>query len=45
VAPDAPEKIAVDLALQVATVVNALEGKTPSKIIYKEGKILNLIAK
>lgn len=45
VAPDAPEKIAVDLAMQVATVVNALEGKTPSKIIYKEGKILNLIAK
>ena len=45
VAPDAPEKIAVDLAMQVGTVVNALEGKTPSKIIYKEGKILNLIAK
>lgn len=45
IAPDAPEKTAVELAMQVATIVNALEGKTPNKIIYKEGKILNLIAK
>lgn len=45
VAPQAPEKSAVELALQVPTVVNALEGKVPQKIIYKEGKILNLIVK
>lgn len=45
VAPNASEETALELAMQVATVVNALEGKSPSKIIYKEGKILNLIAK
>jgi leucyl-tRNA synthetase len=45
VAPGAPEQVAVDMAMQVPAIVNALEGKTPAKIIYKEGKILNLIAK
>ncbi len=42
---DADEKTAVELALQVPAVVNALGGshKKPEKIIYKAAKILNLI--
>lgn len=44
-APNEPQDSAVNLALQVTNVANALAGKTPDKIIYKEGKILNLIIK
>lgn len=43
--PTEPQDSAVSMAMQVATVTNALGGKTPDKIIYKEGKILNLIVK
>lgn len=43
VAIAASEAEAVKLALEVATVASATGGKTPSKIIYKAGKILNLI--
>lgn len=43
--PTESESTAVELALQVAAIKAALAGKTPDKIIYKEGKILNLIAK
>jgi hypothetical protein len=35
----------VALAMQITTVTNALGGKAPDKIIYKAGKILNLIVK
>ncbi len=42
--PDASEALAVEKALEIATVVNALNGKKPTKVIYKAGKILNLIA-
>lgn len=45
IAPDASEDVAVAAAMKVAAVQGALEGKTPAKIIYKAGKILNLIAK
>ncbi len=38
------EKTAVLEALKVATVASALAGKQPTKVIYKAGKILNLIA-
>ncbi len=37
------EKTAVSEALKIATVVSALAGKNPSKVIYKVGKILNMI--
>ncbi len=37
------EKIAVAEALKIATVTTALGGKNPTKVIYKAGKILNLI--
>lgn len=37
------EADAVKEALNVSTVTSALAGKTPNKIIYKAGKILNLI--
>lgn len=43
IAKDAPENEAVAAALAVATVSNALGGKNPAKVIYKPGKILNLI--
>jgi leucyl-tRNA synthetase len=36
---------AVELAMKLASVTNALNGQAPSKVIYKAGKILNLIAK
>jgi leucyl-tRNA synthetase len=39
------EEEAVDLALQQTSVKNALEGKSLAKVIYKPGKILNLIIK
>lgn len=42
-AVDADEKTAVSEALKVQTVLAALAEKQPSKIIYKAGKILNLI--
>jgi leucyl-tRNA synthetase len=44
-AVDAAEEAAVEAAKQVATVAAALSGKKIDKIIYKPGKILNLIAK
>ncbi len=37
------EKTAVSQALKITTVVSALAGKNPSKVIYKAGKILNMI--
>lgn len=40
----ADENTAVNEALRLSTVMAALGGKQPSKIIYKAGKILNLIA-
>jgi leucyl-tRNA synthetase len=45
VAPDADESTAVGLALKITSVQNALGEKPPVKVIYKAGKILNLIAK
>lgn len=39
----ASEAEAVKAAMEVATVISAMAGKTPAKIIYKAGKILNLI--
>ncbi|MBL8601308.1 MAG: leucine--tRNA ligase [Myxococcales bacterium] len=42
---DADETAAVDAARAVASVARHLEGKTLSKVIYKAGKILNLIAR
>ena len=43
IALNADEKTAVSEALKVANVASALAGKAPTKIIYKAGKILNLI--
>lgn len=43
IAHDAPESLAVAESLKVPTIHAALNGKSPSKIIYKAGKILNLI--
>lgn len=40
---DANEATAVAEALKLTTVTSALGGKTPSKVIFKIGKILNLI--
>lgn len=45
VSPTESQDSAVALAMQVVTVTNVLAGKTPEKIIYKEGRILNLIVK
>lgn len=42
-ATHADEKTAVNEALKLQTVAAVLSGKTPTKIIYKAGKILNLI--
>ncbi len=42
---DTSEEEALELAKQIASVSNALEGKQLVKIFYKPGKILNLIAK
>lgn len=44
-APEAEEKAAVALALEVSSVQSALAGKAPEKVIYKAGRILNLIVK
>jgi leucyl-tRNA synthetase len=43
VAPEATEDAAVKAAFEVITVQNALNGQKPKKVIYKAGKILNLI--
>lgn len=45
IAPDAAEDIAVALTKSVPGVQNALAGLSITKVIYKAGKILNLIAK
>ncbi len=37
------EKTAVSQAMKITTVVSALAGKNPTKVIYKAGKILNMI--
>lgn len=42
---DASEEEALKAAFELATVTAATEGKSPSKVIYKAGKILNLIVK
>ncbi len=42
-APDADETAALSLAYEVPTVAAAVGGKTPGKVIYKAGKILNII--
>lgn len=44
-APDAAEAAALQAAMELQTVKNALGGNAPLKVIYKPGKILNLIAK
>ncbi len=43
IAPAASEADALAAAKKVATVETALAGKNPTKVIYKAGKILNLI--
>ncbi len=45
IAVDASESTAVEEALKLATVVHAMNGKSADKVIYKAGKILNLIVK
>ena len=45
VAPEAPEANAVELAKALPTVAQQLSGKEISKVIYKAGKILNIIVK
>ena len=42
---DCPENEAVSTAKNISSVNQALEGKNIFKIIYKPGKILNLVAK
>jgi leucyl-tRNA synthetase len=44
IAPDASEDVAVAAALKVTSVETAVGGKKITKVIYKAGKILNLIA-
>lgn len=44
-AVDAPEDEAVKVALALPTVSSVLAGKAPDKVIYKAGRILNLISK
>lgn len=43
IAPNASEADALTAAKKITTVETALGGKNPSKVIYKAGKILNLI--
>jgi leucyl-tRNA synthetase len=45
IAPDASESVAMEAARAVASVQTALGGKPIDKVIYKAGKILNLIVK
>lgn len=45
IAPNAEESTALAEAMKVNTVIAALAGKSPDKVIYKAGKILNLIVK
>ena len=45
IAKDATEEVAVAAAREVVAVQNALEGKSIDKVIYKAGRILNLIVK
>lgn len=42
---DAEEAVALAKAMEVGSVANALGGKQPDKVIYKAGRILNLIVK
>lgn len=44
-APDASEAEALSAALAVGAVQNAMNGQAPAKVIYKAGKILNIIVK
>jgi leucyl-tRNA synthetase len=44
-AVNADEKTALELAMKINAVTNALAGKEPTKVIYKPGLILNLIVK
>ncbi len=44
-AVDATEEAAVEAARAVLGVARHLEGKTLTKVIYKPGRILNLIAR
>ena len=45
IAPDADEETAVAAARAVESVAKQLEGKNLVRVIYRPGKILNLIAK
>ena len=45
IAPDAPEDVALAAAKAETSVANHLSGKNIEKVIYKAGKILNLIIK
>ncbi len=45
IAKDAPEVLAVAAAKELSSVQNALGGKAIDKVIYKAGRILNLIVK
>lgn len=45
VSEQTPEDEAVKLAQEITAVQNALQGKSIVKVVYKPGKILNLIAK
>lgn len=42
-APDAPEAAALAAALALPAVSTALSGKQPSRVIYRPGRILNLV--
>jgi leucyl-tRNA synthetase len=44
-AKDAAEADALAQAQEISTVQNALKGLSIAKVIYKPGKILNIIAK
>lgn len=43
IAPDTPEALAVSTALATPELQKYLEGKQPTKVIYVQGRILNLI--
>jgi len=45
IAPNAAETLAVEEAQKVPSVSAAIDGKPIAKVIYKAGKILNLIVK